>query len=186
MALKATIYRVTLHLADMDRQVYRDHELTLARHPSETDERMLVRLLAFALNVPADEDHGSLTFAKDMWEADEPALWQKDLTGQLKHWIEMGQSDERRIMQASSRSERVSIYSFNSSTPQWWSGIREKLTRARNLSVWQIPPAQSQALAILANRTMNLDVTVQEGTTWVGDGHRSVEVTLQKLSGKTQ
>jgi len=67
----------------MDRNSYGDYPLTIARHPSETDERMLIRLLAFALNLPGANDPGALEFARDMWDADESALWQKDLTGQI-------------------------------------------------------------------------------------------------------
>ena len=107
MALKATIYKATVQLSDIDRGVYGDYPITLARHPSETDERMLIRLLAFALNVPADSDHGALEFAKDMWEADEPSLWQKDFTGRLLHWIEVGQPDEKRLLRAVARVDRV-------------------------------------------------------------------------------
>jgi uncharacterized protein YaeQ len=183
MALKATIYKASIQLADMDRNIYGDHDVTLARHPSETDERMLIRLLVFALNAPPDNDHGTLEFARDMWDSDEPALWEKDLTGQIKHWIEVGQPDDRRIMQSSSRAGRISVYSFSSSTSQWWSGIAGKIARARNLAVWQVPSQQSQALAVLANRSMKLDVTVQDGTIWVGDGQRSVEILLQRLTG---
>jgi len=186
MALKATIYKATFQLADMDRNLYGDHELTIARHPSETDERMLIRLLAFALNVPANDEHGSLEFAKDMWDSEEPALWQKDLTGQMLHWIEVGQPEERRLLQASSRSRRVSLYSFSSSTSQWWSGLGVRIIQARNLSVWQVPTQQSQALAALATRSMKLDVTVQEGTIWVGDGQKSVEVSLKRLLGSPE
>jgi len=183
MALKATIYKANVQLADMDRQVYDDHGLTIARHPSETDERMMIRLLAFALNVPASNDHGALEFAKDLWDTDEPGLWQKDLTGQIEHWIDVGQPDEKRLMRASPRSGRVSVYSFSASTPIWWSGIDTKITRARNLSVWQIAADQSQELASLAQRTMQLQVTVQDGTVWVGDGQRSVEVAPVRLYG---
>ena len=183
MAIKATIYKASIQLSDIDRGVYGDHAVTIARHPSETDERMLIRLLAFALNQPADSDHGALEFAKDMWEADEPGLWQKDFTGGIVHWIEVGQPDERRLLRATSRVERVSVYSFSSSTPVWWKGIESKLTRARNLSVWQIPSEQSQALAGLAQRTMELQVTVQDGGIWVGDGQRSIEVAPLRLRG---
>ncbi len=181
MAIKATIYKATLQLADMDRQIYADHSLTIARHPSETDERMLIRLLAFVLSLPDDEEHGVLEFAKDMWDPDEPALWQKDLTGTLRHWIEVGQPDEKRILWASARSTRVSIFSFSASTSTWWKNIEPRLSRVRNVSVWQVPADQSQALAALAQRSMVLDVTIQEGTIWVGDGKHSVEVTLQRL-----
>ena len=182
MATKATIYKASVHLADMDRNLYGEYDLMIARHPSETDERMLIRLLAFALNMPSDDDHGALTLAKDMWDIDEPALWQKDLTGQIQHWIEVGQPDDRRLMQVSSRSGRVSVYSFSASTAQWWSGIATKVSRARNLTVWQVPFAQSQALAVLAKRSMKLDVTVQDGSVWVGDGQSSVEVSLLRLN----
>lgn len=183
MALKATICKARVELADMDRQVYGEHDLTIARHPSETDERMLVRLLAFALSAPVNNDNGALEFGKDMWDADEPALLQKDLTGQVAHWIDVGQPDEKRLLRASARAGRVSVYSFSASTPIWWRGIATKLTRAGNLTVWQIPSEQSRALAALAHRSMRLQVTVQDGTIWVGDGDRSVEVAPLRLCG---
>ena len=106
MALKATIHKVRLQVADMDRNIYGDHELTIARHPSETDERMLMRVLAYALNVPADREKGDLVLAKSLWDVDEPDLWQVDLTGQVIHWIEVGQPDDRRLAKASSRAEK--------------------------------------------------------------------------------
>lgn len=184
MALKATIYKAELELADMDRQVYAEQSLTLARHPSESDERMLVRLLAFALNMPSDTGASVLEFGRDMWEHEEPCIWQKDLTGRIEHWIDLGQPDEKRMLRASSRADRVSVYSFASSTPIWWSGVADKLSRARNLSVWQIPAQQSQALAALAERNMRLQVSVQDGAVWLGNGSQSVEITLQRLHGE--
>jgi uncharacterized protein YaeQ len=183
MALKATIYKANLQLADMDRQVYGDHSMTIARHPSETDERMMIRLLAFALNVPASDDHGALEFAKDLWDTDEPALWRRDLTEQIVHWIDVGQPDDRRLMRASPRAGRLSVYAFSASTPIWWGGIATKITRAANLDVWQVPAEQSQALAELAQRTMQLQISVQDGSAWIGDGARSVEVTPLRLYG---
>ena len=182
MALTASIHKASLQLADMDRNVYGDHAVTIARHPSETDERMMMRVLAFALHVPVDNHHGALEFATSLWDTDEPDLWQKDLTGQITHWLEVGQPDDKRLMKASPRAERVTVYSFASSTPVWWSGIATKITRARNLTVWQVPADQSQALAELAQRTMQLQVTVQDGTVWIGDGQRSVEITPQRLT----
>lgn len=181
MALKATIYKAALAIADMDRALYADHAVTLARHPSETDERMMVRLLAFALQVPGSSDTGTLEFAKDLWDVDEPALWHKDLTGRIVHWVDVGQPDDRRLVKASPRCERLTVYSFASSTPVWWSGIAGKLTRLRNVEVWQIAPAESQALAALAARTMQLQVTVQDGTVWVSDAQASVEITPRRL-----
>ena len=181
MALKATIYKAQLQIADMDRSLYADHSLTIARHPSETDERMMVRVLAFALNVRADEQAGQLEFAKDLWDVDEAALWHKDYTGALQHWIDVGQSDDKRLLRAASRSTQVSVYSHASSTPVWWKGLAGKLTRATNIAVWQIPAEHSQALAALAERTMQLQVTVQDGTVWVSNGQKSVEIAPQRL-----
>ena len=181
MAIKATIFKASLQIADMDRNVYGDHALTIARHPSETDERMLIRVLAFALNVPASNDNGGLELAKSLWDTDEPDLWQKDLTGQIVHWIDVGQPDEKRLMKASGRARRVSVLSFSASTAVWWRGIENKITRARNLTVWQIDAAAAQALSELAQRTMQLQVTVQDGTLWIADATRTVEITPIKL-----
>ena len=182
MALKATIHKAQLQLSDMDRGVYGEHLLTIARHPSETDERMMIRVLAYALNAPASNDHGALELAKSLWDTDEPDLWQKDLTGQVMHWIDVGQPDDRRILRASPRAERVSVFSFSSSTPVWWSGIASKITRARNVAVWQVEAAQSQALAALTQRSMQLQVSVQDGTVYVSEGERAVEITPVALN----
>lgn len=184
MALKAIIHKASVQLSDIDRGIYSDYALTIARHPSETDERMLIRLLAFALNIPTDPDGGMVEFAKDMWDIDEPALWHKDLTGYIQHWIEIGQPDDKRLVRVGSRVSRVSVYSFSASTPAWWKAIEPKVARLRNLSVWQIPADQSQALALLAQRAMDLQVTVQDGAIWVGDGTHSIEVSPLRLCGE--
>ena len=181
MAIKATIYKAQLQLADMDRGIYADHSLTLARHPSETDERMMVRLLAYALNVPADDDAGALAFGAGVSDADEPDLWQRDLTGAVTHWIEIGQPDERRLLRASGRAERVTVIVYSAAAPIWWKGIENRITRASNIAVWQIPADESQALAELAERGMQLQCNVQDGTAWIGSGARSVEVTPVRL-----
>ena len=182
MAIKATIYKANLQIADMDRNVYGDHAVTIARHPSENNERMMIRVLALALNLPADTNHGMLELAKDLWEADEPALWHKDLTGELKHWIEVGQPDDKRLMKASGRADKVSVFSYAPGTPIWWEGIKTRITRARNIEVWQIEAAQSHALAAIAQRGMQLQISVQDGTVWVGDGTRSIEITPKRLN----
>ncbi|HEX7686192.1 MAG TPA: YaeQ family protein [Burkholderiaceae bacterium] len=184
MALKATIHKVRLQLADMDRNLYGDHDLTIARHPSETDERMLVRVLAYALNVPADDERGRLELAKSLWDTDEPDLWQVDLTGQVVQWIELGQPDERRLSKAASRAERVTVYSYASSTPIWWQGLQGKLVRAPKVEVWSIAPESSQALAALVERTMAWQVTVQDGTVWVSDTKNTVEITPVRLKAR--
>ena len=176
MALKATIFKAQLQIADMDRSLYLNHGVTLARHPSETDERMMIRLLALAVNLPSNPDQGQLEMAKGMWDQEEPDLWHKDLTGEIKHWIDVGQPDEKRMLKSSPRADRVSVYSFSHSTPVWWKGLENKMSRARNLVVWQIPAEQSQALATLAQRTMQLQVTIQDGQVWFNDTTKSVEV----------
>jgi uncharacterized protein YaeQ len=176
MALKATVFKAQMQIADMDRSVYLNHQVTLARHPSETDERMMIRLLALATNLPANTHQGQLEMAKGLWDQEEPDLWHKDLTGEIKHWIDVGQPDEKRLLKASHRADRVSVYSFSHSTPIWWSGLKNKLSRAKNLAVWQIPAEQSQALALLAQRTMQLQVTIQDASLWINDSAQSVEI----------
>ena len=183
MALKSTIYKAQLQIADMDRQLYADHALTLALHPSETEERLLVRLLAFALNVPHDTDRGALQFARGLSDSDEPDLWQHDLSGQLVQWIEVGQPDDRRLSKACARAERVTIYCYGSAADIWWAGIRNKLTRLQNLSIWQIPAAQAQALAALARRGRQWQLTVQDGHVWLNSGDDSLELLPQRLMG---
>ena len=182
MALKATIYKAQIALSDMDRNVYADHSVIIARHPSEADERMMIRLLAFALNVPADDKKGKLDFAKDLWDVDEAALWHKDYTESIVHWIDVGQPDDKRLMRAAGKAGKVSVYSFANSTPVWWKNIASKLTRASNLVVWQVDAAQSQALAKLAERSMQLQVTVQDGTVYMSTALGSVEITPQRLT----
>jgi uncharacterized protein YaeQ len=184
MALKATIHKARLQLADMDRNIYGDHELTIARHPSETDERMLMRVLAYALNVPAGDERGALELAKSLWDTDEPDLWQRDLTGEIVQWIELGQPDERRLSKASSRAEAVTVYSYASSTPIWWSALAGKLVRAPKVAIWQVDPEASQALAELVERSMSWQITVQDGTVWVSDSTRSVEITPRLLKAR--
>jgi len=176
MALKATVYKAALQIADMDRGLYADHALTLALQPSETAERLMARVLAFAMQVPGDDHGGALVAAKGLVEPDEPDWWQLDLTGQLMHWIEVGQPDDRHLARACGRARRVTLYGYASSTAVWWTAIQGKLSRLSNLAVWQIPADQSQALAAMAARSMQLQFTVQDGSVWVGNGQESVEV----------
>jgi len=183
MALKAIIYKADVSFSDLDRNVYADHALTIARHPSETEERLMIRLLAYVLNAPATQDHGTLEFGKDMWEPDEPALSQHDLTGLLMHWIELGLPEEKRLVRLCGRSKKVTVYSFSPTTPVWWAAIKDRMSRVHNLTVWQIPAPQSQALGTLAARSMDLQVTLQERGLWISVGDASVEVTPVCLFG---
>ena len=181
MALKATVCKATLQIADIDRGLYADHPLTLARHPSETDERMMVRLLAFALNVPADSRDGALEVAKGMWEPEEPEFWERDLTGRIRHWIEVGQPEERRLVKASGRADRVSVYAFSHGAPAWWAALGSRVHRLANLEAWLVPFEQSRELATLAARTMQLQVNRQDGDIWIANGTHSVQVVPERL-----
>jgi uncharacterized protein YaeQ len=159
MALKSTICKIDLQVADLDRQYYRDHSLTVARHPSETDERMMMRVLAFA-----DNAHEDLIFAKGLSAGDEPDLWQRDLTGAIEQWIEVGLPDERRVLKACGRAGQVVVYAYGgNNSVLWWKQVGPKLVRARNLAVIRIAAPASKALAQLARRTMRVHATRQDG-----------------------
>lgn len=180
MALKATIFKTELQIADMDRHYYQTHMLTVAQHPSEGDERMMVRLLAFALNATE-----MLAFTKGISDSDEPDIWQKDFTGIIEHWIELGQPDEKRFRQACGRAEKVTIYTYNgSSSDIWWLNNQSKLARLDNLSVVNFPSTTRQALAKLVSRNMQLQCTIQDGEVWFGnqDERILIEMTVLKKS----
>jgi len=164
MALKATIFKASLQISDIDRDYYQEHVLTLARHPSETDERMMVRMLAFARH--ADE---ALVFGKGLSDQDEPDLWQKDLTGMIDLWIEVGLPDDKSILKACGRSRQVVVYSYGHAADVWWNQLGNKLERARNLTVIRLPTTSTLELAKLAQRNMALQCTVQDGQMmWTG------------------
>jgi uncharacterized protein YaeQ len=171
MALKATIYKADLSIADMDRNYYQEHALTIARHPSETDERVMIRLLAFALN--ANE---ALAYGKDLFDVEEPALWLKDLTGAIDTWIEVGQPEERRLMKASGRSTHVIVYSYSATSHIWYKGLASKIERAGNISIVNITAETSSQLVKLAKRNMQLQCTIQDGQVWLTDGIDTVQV----------
>lgn len=176
MALKATIYKADLQIADMDRHYYADHVLTIARHPSETDERMMVRVLAYALN--AQE---GIAFTKGLFDVDEPEVWVKDLTGAITLWIDLGQPDETRIRRACSRAEQVLVVCYSSNCEVWWKQIADKLIRLNNLTVLQLPAGTSQTLAALAERTMRLQCLMQDGEVWINTDDASIPVKLKPL-----
>jgi uncharacterized protein YaeQ len=178
MAIKATVFKAALQIADMDRHYYADHALTLARHPSETDERMMVRLLAFALY--ADE---GLAFGKGISSDEEPDLWHKDLTGAIERWIEVGLPDERVIRKASGRANEVVVVSYGRAADIWWNENRDKLQRLGNLTVLKLASETTQALAALASRTMQLQCTVQEGHIMMTSDAGMIEIDPKVLQG---
>lgn len=172
MASNATIFKATLQIADMDRNYYADHALTLARHPSETDERLMMRLLAFTQHA-----HEALEFGRGLSAEDEPDLWLKDLTGAIELWIEVGQPDERRLRKACNRARQVCVYNYGGrGADLWWEQNREALERLDNLTVLNLPLEASRALAGLAQRNMSLQCTLQEGQVWITDGKQAVQI----------
>ena len=144
---------------------------------------MMMRLLAFALNVPADDRATvRLEIAKGMWEPEEPELWEKDLTGRIRHWIEVGQPEERRLVKASGRADRVSVYAFSHGAPVWWAGLGQRVRRAPNLEAWLVPCEREPRAGRLAARSMQLQVNRQDGEVWVADGARSVLIVPERLA----
>lgn len=170
MAIRSTVYKAELQVADMDRGHYATHSLILARHPSETEERLMVRLLAFALN--AEE---GLAFGRGLSTDDEPDLWIRDLTGAIRLWIEVGLPEEKWIRKACGRAERVLVVSYGGSKADiWWNQNAGTLGRQHNLAVMRIDAEAGAELAGLAQRSMQLSCNIQDGEVWIGSGERGV------------
>lgn len=170
MAANATIYKASLNIADMDRNYYAEHNFTLAKHPSETDLRLMIKLVTFMLN--ADEE---LLFTKGISQDDEPDLWQKALDGDIKLWIDLGQPDEKRIRKACGRSEKVIIYMYQEgSALAWWKQMQSTLGRFKNLSVRYLKIDGD--IESLANRTMDLQCNISDCELSVIDGDKSIGV----------
>lgn len=174
MALRSTIYRARLQIADMDRGYYADHALTLACHPSETEERMMVRLLAWGLH--AHDGHPPLAFGKGLSDTEDPDILQKTLTGEIALWVDVGLPDEKRLRKACGRAARVWLYAYGTRVNLWWRKAAETLQRCDNLGVIQWPAEGTRALAAMAASNMALSITVQEGQVLVADGARSVSL----------
>jgi len=178
MAIKSTVFRAHLQIADIDNGYYADHALTLARHPSETDERMMVRLVALAFQAHKLQSvcngDATLAFGAGLSDPDEPDAWLRDFTGQIRLWIEVGQPEDKPLLKACGKADEVVLYCFNHAAEVWWRGIENKLSRPRNLSVYRLPTVQSQELQALAQRSMQLQATIQEGALTLSDTHSSV------------
>ncbi|HTY04325.1 MAG TPA: YaeQ family protein [Rhodocyclaceae bacterium] len=173
MALKSTIFKASLNVADLDRCYYGDHALTLARHPSETDERMMIRLLAFALFA-----HERLEFGKGLSTTDEPALWLKDYGGEIRLWVEVGLPDERVVKRACARADEVVVLAYGGrAMDAWWAKEGPALSKLGNLRVLSVDEGQSAALANLAERGMQFQCTIQESQSWwhAADGTLLIE-----------
>ena len=184
MALKSTIFKANVQLADIDHGHYADHALTLARHPSETDERMMVRLAALALvahEVQAMcQGDGTLAFGPGLSDADDPDLSIVDFTGRRRLWVEVGQPDEKPLQKACSQADAVRVYAYTASADVWWRGLERKLERLDRLQVWRLPAEATQALAGLAERSMQLQATVMDGVLTLSSGLGSVSLEPQR------
>jgi len=175
MALKSTIYKIDLNIADMDRQYYAQHNLTLAKHPSETDERVMVRLIGFALY--ASE---TLIFGKGLSDDDEPDLWQKDMTGAIELWMDVGLPTEKEIRKAAGRAKQVVVVLYGGRiADMWWSQNSKALLKTNNLTIINLP--ETQALARLAARSINISCTIQDRQILVSYDGGSVDITPDVL-----
>ena len=178
MAPRATVYKAQLQVTDIDRNHYADHALTIACHPSETEERLMLRVLAFALNAS-----DGLSFGKGLSQDDEPDLWARDLTGRILTWIELGQPDEKAILRACGRADQVIVYAYAANAVAWWQALQNKLTRAKKLTVFAVAPATREALGRFAARSMDLQCTIQDGDVWLRSSTDALQVELAKLVG---
>ncbi len=176
MALKATIVKAHVNLADMDDNRYFDFHTTMAQHPSETPQRLLIRLLAYTLNYTE-----SLTFTKGLCEEDEPEIWQKSLTDDIELWIDLGLPDEKRIKKACQKAKQVIIYSYGEgSQTQWWEKVKNKVAQFKNLQVISLDAQQTQALSELYQRSLQWQITQSDGEIWVNDGNHNITLTPER------
>jgi uncharacterized protein YaeQ len=173
MAQKATIYKVELSVSDMDRHYYEIHKLTVAKHPSETDERLMVRILAFALNA-----HEHLEMTKGLSTDNEPDIWQKSLSGELNLWVALGLPSEKVVRQSCGKSSKVIVYSYGGRTAEmWWDKIKNSTTRFDNLRVMNLAEKDTRNLGKLAHRSMQVQVNIQDGEVMISVGDNIVYVT---------
>jgi len=185
MALKSTIFKAALQIADIDHGYYADHALTLARHPSETDERMMVRVVALALHAHQLQSlcggDGTLAFGAGLSDPDDPDVSLTDFTGRKRMWIEVGQPEDKPLAKACAQADLVIVLAFHAAADVWWRGIAGKLVRfGDKLQVWRLPPEAAPALAALAERSMQLQATVQDGALTLSSARGSVHIEPQR------
>ncbi|WJV63601.1 YaeQ family protein [Pectobacteriaceae bacterium CE70] len=174
MALKATVYKAAINIADMDRQFFHNASLTIAQHPSETDQRMMLRLLAWICH--ADDN---LRFTRGLSADDEPEIWQHSDSQQLELWVELGLPDERRLKKACSLSPHVVLYAYGERAAQvWWQNMAEKVVAFKNLTIRFLDDQQLNQLAGLVQRNMSLQATLQEGIIWLSDNDNNLELSF--------
>jgi uncharacterized protein YaeQ len=176
MALTASIFKVQLHISDMDRHYYQSHTVTLAQHPSENDLRMMVRLMAFVLNA-----HEELSFTKGLSTQDEPDVWHKTLSDEIELWIELGQLEEKRLRQACGKAKKVIIYTYNDKQAgPWLTQMQPHFSRQKSLEVYHINSHASEQLAKLVAKNMELQVSIQDGEVFVSSEQGDVTFTPEQ------
>jgi len=163
MAQKATIYKVELSVSDMDRHYYETHNLTVAKHPSETDERLMVRILTFALNA-----HEQLEFTRGISTDDEPDIWQKSLSGEIELWVALGLPGEKIIRQSCGKANEVIVYCYGGRTAEmWWEKIKNSTTRFNNLQIINFSKKDTSELEKHVSRLMKLQINIHDGDVMV-------------------
>jgi uncharacterized protein YaeQ len=176
MALKATIYKASIELADMDRNYYDSLQLTIAQHPSETDQRLMIRLVAYILNA-----HPDLKFGKGLSDEDEASLWQINYSDEINVWVELGQPDEKRLKKACNQAKLVKLYTYGSSSNTWWSQTESNLKKFDRLSIERFEQSTCDALVKLLSRNMEFQCSIQDGQLWLSSGDETLLVETQKL-----
>jgi uncharacterized protein YaeQ len=178
MALKATIFKVKLSLSNLNIHHYDDYTLTLARHPSENNLRMMARVLAFCLN--AQEEN--LAFTKGISDDTEPDLWKINHDGSIEHWIELGHLDERRIRQAAAKARKVSIYTYQGEQSlRWFSSIENSLSRFDNLNITHLAFSEEGSIETLVERGMNITCSIEENEIWLSTESERLMVEYKML-----
>ena len=176
MAIKATVIKLDLTISDMDRDYYQQHTLTMAQHPSETEQRLILRTIAFTLFA-----HEDLQFTKGLSEDSEPDLWQKNLIDDVEVWIDLGQPDEKRIRKACHKAKKVIILSYgDNAASMWWKNVEGKAKGFKNLSVFHIGTELYNSLNQLMQRHLVLNATIQDGELWLSDDQHSLHVIPQQ------
>ncbi len=176
MALKSTIFKATIQLSDLNRHYYDAVTLTIARHPSETDERMMVRVLAH-LTIASE----GVEFGRGLSSEDEADVWQKDLSGDILHWIDVGRPSIDRIRKACGKSQQVSVIAFGGHAANiWFNDIESAIQRFTNLTIYTVNKNETDGLALLADRNMQLSCTIDGHSYYFNNDQQSIEISLLK------
>lgn len=176
MAEKPTIHKLNLTLSNMDTNVYGDYNLTIALHPSETIERMMVRILAFCYRAAEN-----LTFARGLSSPEDPELWLKHDNGTILEWIEVGQPSPDRLKKGASQSTAVKVFSYGRGLDMWWKTNATAINALPKVTIHYFDADELQALCALADKTMNLTVTITENIAYVANATDNIAVTLMDM-----